>query len=297
MNTLSWCGGFFDGEGSFSFAPECASITLVNTNPLAIANFNETMLKNNVMLNISERSKASKSSKKKRWDLYSTSREECSKFVKLMKPYVKGKDLQLNLMENFFEDKHPNIQAYHKIMMYYNQTSHILIKDEKVLYEKLGFVPEVANHKFIAVENSEIVTDDFNDLDYFCGIMDAEGTVYMNQRDTKDNQTGTRFTPSISFTNTNKEIITKCCSTLKNNNIGCHIQFRENRNRGRWDIIVSGVQRAKSLASLIKDRLIIKNRQSEMLYKYCNLRIENPKSLNDYGLTFKEAIELLNKEN
>lgn len=298
MSELNWCAGFFDGEGSFSFSSGCPTLMLVNTNPMAVTSFFEIMKRNNVEFKISERSKPSKSSKKKRWDLYITNKDELNKFLSLMNNFIFGKNKQLELMRDFNTNKDSN-KDYNKEMQYINQTSYILIKDEKALFDKLKFIPEIMNHNMITEENSKIYYEEnFNDIDYFCGIIDAEGTIGINKRQNKKCSTS-RYTPFVSFVNTNKRIIEKCCSVLKSNNIGHHIHFRipEKRNRGRWDIMVSGINRVKKISDLLKNKLIIKNRQIELLSKYCSLRIENMMSDNQFGESFKEAIESLNKEN
>ena len=132
---------------------------------------------------------------------------------------------------------------------------------------------------------------------YLSGILDAEGTVYINRRNV--HKSCDRYIPSISFVNTNKEIITKCCSVLKNNNIGFHIQSRisDNRNRVRWDVSITGVKRVEKLSSLLIGKLIIKNRQIDLIHKYCSLRLDDIMSKNDFANSFKESIETLNKEN
>jgi len=304
-NDLSWCGGFFDGEGSFSFAPKCPSVGIVNTNPIAVTKFMSTMKKNNVNFKITERSKPSKSSKKKRWDMYLLDGDEIRKFLILMEEYIHGKNFQLQLLKNFYDENYLKLRSYsniikdyHELMMYYNQSSHILIKDEKKLFEKIGYTPQVLQHQMISDDNKKINYSDFNNIYYLSGIIDAEGTVYINRVDQKKYD-GNRYIPSVSFTNTNKSIIEKCCSTLKNSEIGHYIYFRvpETRNRGRWDISISGVRRCKSVCELLKNKLVIKNRQIDLLYEYCEMRLNNLMDFNQFGDSFKESIESLNSEN
>jgi hypothetical protein len=299
---LAWCGGFFDGEGSFSFATECPIINLVNTNPLAVTKFFEIMKRYDINWKITERSKPSKSSKKKRWDLYIITKSEVIKFLNVMENYIYGKKKQLYLMKNFYDEiknkqSKDILKDYHQIMMYYNQSSNILIVDENKLFEKLGFKLDFKHHEIANEENIKIETNSFNDLYYLAGIMDAEGTFYINKRNV--NNSYDRFIPFVSFVNTNKEIVKHCCSTLKNNNIGYHVQNRtaENRNRVRWDVSISGVSRTVKINELIKDKLIIKNRQSELMLKYSQLRLNDIMGKNEFGDSFKESIEVLNKEN
>lgn len=302
---LSWCGGFFDGEGSFSFASKCPNINIVNTNPLAVSNFLGVMKKNNINFKVSERSKPSKSSKKKRWDMYIMNQSEVLPFLDLMQEYIHGKKKQLFLMKNFFEETEKRarkysdiVDDYHQVMMYYNQISNILIVDENKLFQKLGFQLDFKHHDIANEENTKIETNDFfNDLYYVAGIIDAEGTIYINKRNV--NNSMDRYIPSIGFVNTNKEIVKQCCSVLKNNNIGYHVQSRtiEGRNRIRWDVSVTGVKRVEKLSALLIGKLIIKNRQIELIHKYCSFRLDDILSKNDLANSFKESIEVLNKEN
>jgi hypothetical protein len=301
---LSWCGGFFDGEGSFSFGPGCPYVSVVNTNPLAVSSFFEIMKKNNIDFKISERSKPSKSSKKKRWDMYMMDRKDVSSFLEVMQDYICGKKKQIFLIKNFYDEtdqkkrKYSDIvDDYHQIMMYYNQISNLIIIDENKLFEKLGFQLDFNHHEIMNDYNTKIEVESFNDLFYLAGIIDAEGTVYINKRNV--NNSYDRYIPSIGFVNTNKEIIKKCCSTLKNNGIGYHVQSRinSNRNRVRWDVSVTGVKRVEKLSNLLIGKLIIKNRQIELIHKYCSFRLDNILSKNDFANSFKESIEVLNKEN
>lgn len=298
---IDWCAGFFDGEGSVSILTNNTTmITIVNTNPLAVSRFYEIMQSYNIDFKITERSKPGKSSKKKRWDMYIQSEEAISKFSKLMKNRIHGKQKQLFLLEEYFLNRNglseEKREVYRNMMKYTNQTCYMLIKDSNMLYQKIGFTPEVVTHK--SIENDHMIkTDDFNNMDYVAGILDAEGSVIMNHRFNKHRNDSDRFTPIISFTNTNQMIISKCCSTLHNNNIGYYVGFRvsDNRNRGRWDVVISGVKRVKSLSDIIKDKTVIKRQQLELIGLYCSLRIKNMMGKNDVGASYKEAIEALNK--
>lgn len=302
---LSWCGGFFDGEGSFSFCSKCPNISITNTNPLAVSVFFEMMKKNNINFKITERSKPSKSSKKKRWDMYIMDKDNIVRFLSLMEDYIHGKKKQVFLMKNFYDEssvrgnrKYADIvKDYHQVMKYYNQISNILIIDEDKLFEKLGFTLDFYHHEIYDETNDKIEVDSFSDLDYLAGIIDAEGTIYINKRNIKKSYD--RYVPFISFVNTNKEIVKKCCSVFKNNDIGFHVQSRKpsKRNRIRWDVSVTGVKRVHKLSSLLKGKLIIKNRQNDLIHKYCSLRLDDLLSKNTFASSFKESIESLNKEN
>ncbi|MFW6172459.1 MAG: LAGLIDADG family homing endonuclease [Elusimicrobiota bacterium] len=294
MNKLSWLGGFFDGEGSFSFSQGSPSLQIVNTDPIAITYCCSILLENNIEAKITERSKPSKSSKRKRWDIFINKADECFKFCNIMKNNIFGKKEQLELVLKYSKIR-KCAKKYHEEMKKLNQSSNYLIIDKKVLSNKLK-IKNVECQIFSEGSNDVIKFNDFNDVDYLCGIIDAEGTIAINSRKNKKCSTY-RFNPVISFVNTNKEIISRCCSTLKNNNVGFHIQKRipTNRNRIRWDVQISGLKRILKVGKLIKDNLIVKNRQLELLLNYSYCRSKNPKSVNDIGYSTKIAIEAMRK--
>jgi len=301
----SWAGGFFDAKGYFTFFMNNPQIVLINENPLAVTRFLEVMAKNDIHFRVSEKSKPSKSSKKKRWDLYLLKKNDIENFLNIMEPFIYGKNMQLQLMKNFYFDIDEMkkklkriISDYEDLMKYYNQSSHMLIYDENILFERIGWKPTVVQHYTVCDELSRVLYDRFDDLDYLSGILDANGTIEISQHAVK-NSSMNKFIPIISFSSSNREIINRCCSTLKNNNIGHHIEFKVNEqyNKGRWQITISGEKRVKSLSSIIKDKLIVKNRQMHIIEKYCTVKTEDLVNENQFGASFRESIDALNKEN
>ena len=289
---LKWLGGFFDGEGFCSFSQGSPSIGINNTNPLAISRCKSLFEKYNIYTGIHERSPKSK---KIRWDISINRADEAIKASEFLMPFVYGKRKQLELILEYSKTR-KNAENFHRKMMYLNQTNNILIKDDNVLWKKLGFVLE-KNHQNINDETSKIISLDFKDIHYLCGIIDGEGTIGINKRENKYRNTD-RYTPVISFVNTNKEIIEKCVSTIKNLNLPCHIQLRisDVRNRARWDIQVSGIMRVDSFCNEIKENILVKKQQVELLHIYCRERLKSKKSsINMIGESYKEAIQKLNK--
>lgn len=298
QSMLKWLGGFFDGEGSCSFSQASPSIQIVNTNPKASMLCMSLLRNNGIEAKISERSQPSKSSKKKRWDVYVHQADEAIKAANFLIPYVWGKRKQLELIIEYSKNR-KNTYIYHKEMQFLNQTSNILVINDEILWQKIGYKMDQKKHENPNDQNVRIdLISDYNDMDYLAGLLDADGTVGMGQRENKGKYTD-RFTPHMAVINTNKEIVNRAYSTIRNNEIGCFVSTRipTTRNRIRWDLLVSGVKRVKRLAYFIKDRLQIKRQQAELLYLYCCEREKAPKSpVNDTGYQCKMAIEALNKE-
>jgi hypothetical protein len=298
---LNWCAGFFDAKGSFSLSNGLVKIIIENTNPVAISYFYEVMEKNSIQFKISERSKPSKSSKKKRWDMFILEDDKnILKFVNLMKNKILGKEKQLFLVEEFLFNLKNKQDFYEKMMKYLNQTCYMFINDDEKLWEKLGFVPDMIDHKKIDKDYHIVEINDFNNLDYLAGLLDADGIISMNTRYNKHSKQidRDRYIPIISFTNTNKKIINNVCSTLKNNKIGYHVQFKidEQRNRGKWNIQTSGIKRVLHLSNFLKNKLIIKKQQMDLINSYCKLKFEDVIGNNSsVGLSYKDAIDVLNK--
>jgi len=291
IDLLNWIGGFFDGEGSFSFSQGSPSVVLVNTDPQACFLVMNTMKTFGIDAKINERSKPGKSSKKKRWDVFINQAEESFKFCELMKPYIRGKSKQLELIQEY-QNIRKSAQEFHRKMQFLNQSNNILIIDKSKFLEKLGFDIQEWKYEIYDTNNDKLNQTDFSNTDYIAGLFDAEGCVNINMRKNKSCNTD-RFIPQIMFTNTNKVIIENFYSAMKNNQIGCHITSRipTERNRIRWDLIVSGLSRTKKVCDLLVDKSRIKNKQIELMLAYLNERLLDPKSINTTGYNVKMAIQ------
>jgi len=126
--------------------------------------------------------------------------------------------------------------------------SNIVICKPEVVMKKLG-INTLQKYDDIQVLNDEDGTittyPTFCCVDYIAGLLDGDGDFNMSYRASDRSENG-RYTPQILLVNTNKEIIRRYCSVLRNNGIGYHISFRtagKTTNRRRWDILVSGVKR------------------------------------------------------
>lgn len=277
---LSWIGGFFDGEGSCSFSQGSPSIDLVNTNPEICYFIMNTFQKLGINAKISERSKPSKSSKKKRWDIFIHQADECFKFCDLMKPYIKGKQSQINLIQEYKAIR-KRTKEFHERMRFLNQTNGILILDPSKL--QTNWSCEVYNKT-----NSTIEHVDFSDIYYAAGLFDAEGTLHINNQG---------FVPQITCVNTNKIICSHYVSAMSQHGINCYIQTRipTCRNRIRWDIMIYGIKRSFDFCELMLDKVYIKQEQMKILKLYLQECLQHPDSRKQNGYVAKMAIQSLRK--
>jgi len=294
---LSWLGGVIDGDGYFSFDAKCATIGIVNTDPLLASRCISIFKKFGIEAKTHERKPGSlKSSKKRRYDIYLYGKDKVGLASNILFPFVKGKNKQIELIIDFCNGL-IDIKKASKKMMYLNQTSNILIIDDEILWKKLGIKLESKYHQNLNEETKKInILPDFCDSYYLAGIIDTDGTLGINVRNNKYCNTN-RFTPVMRIVNTNKRIIEHCYSTIKNLEIGCHISNRESekRNRMRWDLSVSGLKRVHDFLSEIINILIIKKQQAEELLFYCKERLSEPKGVNLIGEQYKSSLESLKK--
>ena len=289
-----WLGGFFDAVGYCKFTLNNPEIGIINTNPIAISRCFSIFKNNDIIPKISDKSKPSKSSKKKRWDLFIEGKE-CFKAASFLKNLIYGKKEQMDLILEY-KKYNNNEEKYHQKMIYLNQTNHFLINDDEFLYNTLGFyvnkIHENVNKNSLLIEKT-----DFNDIYYLSGILDGIGIISIEQKYNKYRDTD-KFTPKISISNTNKEIISKCYSTIINSKIGCHILTLDNNklNRAKWDICVSGTKRTYDLSLFLLDKLFVKRQQIEEIFAYLTQRINEPKGIDTFGYNYMEAINALNRQ-
>ena len=130
---LKWLGGYFDIKGTCSLSASGSRIEILNSNPKVAMLAYSLFKRNNITSTISERSQPSKSSKKKRWDIFVNTQKDIIKTAELLKDYVFGKREQL---ETF--SRGTNRDSVNQ-MKYLNSTNHILIADNQKLFLDLGF--------------------------------------------------------------------------------------------------------------------------------------------------------------
>jgi len=295
MLNVKWLAGFFDAEGSVSFNYK-PNIDLVNTSAATMFQIKDLMNKLNIDLNMNFREKPSKSSKKPRWDIFLRHEYQIIPFIKHIGPYVFGKQFQLQMIKDWYNKPFDGIKEK---IQFTNQVNNKIISNSTKVMEKLG-VTKLEIYDDIPVltdEDSYITTNTFNDIEYFAGLLDGEGTINIHYRASSGTSLG-RYTPQILFNNTDKIIIKCYCSTLVNNNIPYHISFRQagtTSNRRRWDVMVSGVKRCERLSSLLVNHLETKREQCNLLLQYCKHRLLSPKSINELGKETKTALQQMRK--
>lgn len=299
LNNIKWLAGFFDAEGSVSFNYK-PNIDIVNTSSRTIFHIKFIMDSIGINVGISEREKPSKSSKKKRWDIFLRHENQIKPFLANVKKYVYGKRKQLEIVEEWYNYRDKQINYADKIK-FCNQLNNIVVSSHKIskIKQKLN-TDDLLKYPDIQLlnENDGLITtyDNFNDENYIAGLIDGDGCFNINFRNTKTN---VRYTPQVMLINTNKEIVKRFSSFLKNHYIGYHVSFRmagKTTNRRRWDIVVSGVRRCEKICSLLVNSLQTKKEQCNLLLQYCKFRLSNEKSKNnEIGLECKEALQGMRK--
>ncbi len=97
-------------------------------------------------------------------------------------------------------------------------------------------------------------------LDYLAGFIDGEGTIGFEK-------SPGRYVPYISISNTNLDVLEKIKNFLQEEGINSKLDARKQRNE-RWAVsyvLLIRWQYAVKLASKLKERLVIKRKQAELL--------------------------------
>jgi len=290
-SNIKWLAGFFDAEGSVSFNYK-PNIDIVNT--CARTSFHVKSILSGIGIDsgIHKREKPSKSSKKPRWDIFLRHEHQVKPFLEYVGPYVYGKSKQLEIVKEWYSDK-TNLSEKIKFA---NQLSNIVVARPDKVKEKLKTDNLNKYSDIILLDDNDGIINiyfNFNCVEYIAGLIDGDGCFSLHFRSSKTSKNG-RYTPQLMLINTNKEIIKRYCSVLKNNGIGFHVNFRlagTTTNRRRWDIVVSGVKRCEKACQLIEPYLETKKEQCQLLNQYCKHRLLNPKEENQIGFECKKALE------
>lgn len=284
---LKWLSGYFDAKGSCSFKTDMTPIIqILNANPKVATLIYAVFKKHGIVSKTSERSKTGKSSKKKRWDVFTETKSETIKVVNLLLPFIQGKKEQLiTLIEKYDSKK----------LKYLNATNNVLIKDNDQLFNSLGFKKD--QHETISDDNTKLEFNSFCDVDWLCGFIDSVGNIKLDKRDMKGRDMA-HFTPILQISHHNKKCMNAAYSTLRNLKVGCHVHFgiSEKLNRGKWTLTVSGLKRIKFLCFHILDHLVLKKDQINILNLYIYRRLqENPESIDEMGYSTHFALNDMEK--
>jgi hypothetical protein len=104
------------------------------------------------------------------------------------------------------------------------------------------------------------------DKAWLAGVMDGEGSIYIHKRNAKKRKRGYDFIPTVSIWNTNKKFI-----LYIKNLIGLGYVFKTTEYRKNWKDkygYLLNYDAIQLLLPLIKDKLIIKKRNAELMIRF-----------------------------
>lgn len=109
------------------------------------------------------------------------------------------------------------------------------------------------------------------EMGWFCGIIDGEGCLGIWKRG------GARldFKPGFKLANTSKHIIDAFCSVLERLDCPYHVTHYDPRSKTTkeyWSISVEGFKRLVKLLPVIKDLLVEKRPQAQLIYEWLESR-------------------------
>jgi len=292
FNKKRWLAGFFDVNGSIGIKKN-PFIDISNTS--SRTRFYIGLILNKLNIDYSTNSNINtKSSKNPRWDIFIRDKNILY-FINAFINNVYGKRKQLDLMNEYLLCKDDKIDYEEKIQ-FINQFNNIIINKNKMSEVETivnnNYFDKYADIVFLNDDDKEIVTyDTFNDFCYIAGILDASGNFTISHYNNK-------YIVSICLINTNKEVIKRFCSVLKNNQIGYHINFRDASTvsiRRRWDITIYGWKKCYKLCNKVSDKMHTKKEQCELIKEYCYYNILNDNYDEKLGASCKKALENIKK--
>ena len=129
--------------------------------------------------------------------------------------------------------------------------------------------------------------------EYLAGFIDGEGSISCYKR--KDIRTKKGFTINsiISIGNTNKEIMQEISELIKG-----HLFVKSNgiNSKKIYNVQIQDIATIKEFLETIKDKLILKKQQAELMIVYCELRQTNSgKPYSKREIEIAETITKLNK--
>ncbi|MEK6884884.1 MAG: LAGLIDADG family homing endonuclease [Nanoarchaeota archaeon] len=129
--------------------------------------------------------------------------------------------------------------------------------------------------------------------EYLAGFVDGEGSISCYKR--KDIRTKKGFTINtiFSITNTNKEIMQEIKQIIKGK-----LFFKNNGKNAKvcYSFQIQDIKTIKEFLGIIKDKLILKKQQAELMIEYCKSRQNNKgKEYSQREIEIAETITKLNK--
>ncbi len=136
------------------------------------------------------------------------------------------------------------------------------------------------------------------DQGYHAGVMDGEGTICMCKRNNREHQ----YLANISIGNTNRKLLEYIFNTTHIGTISSEYEYKENGNnrKNRW-IWYLKKHEMKPYLLQIKDYLIIKKEQAELMLEYLKLpssrhsSISVPEKIIIQRIAIYDEMKLLNK--
>lgn len=138
------------------------------------------------------------------------------------------------------------------------------------------------------------------DVCWLAGFMDADGNISLVKRNAY-------VVASCSFTNTNKKIIDNVMRILDACGVGYNLSYQDRGDRinakPAWSIKVESKPRVLKLLTLIRDDLIGKTQQADLVLKWCQLPMATTHKLKGGGVesrypegyfSIREEVQILN---
>jgi hypothetical protein len=107
---------------------------------------------------------------------------------------------------------------------------------------------------------------------WFCGIIDGEGCIGLWSR---DGDRKNEYKPGLRVANTSQPIIKAFCSVLDRLEVSYHITHykpRKETQKEYWNISIEGFKRLTKLLPVIKDCLVEKKEQANLVWEWVQSR-------------------------
>ena len=121
------------------------------------------------------------------------------------------------------------------------------------------------------MDNQQLSLSEF-DLGWMIGIIDGEGCIGLWSRGGERKHT---FKPGLRMSNTSKVLIDKFTGMLDIIECPYHIIYykpRNERSKEYWTVSIEGFKRLTKILPLIKDRLVEKNQQANLVWEWVQSR-------------------------